>query len=312
MKNAILFDWFEFTLFFDDLYHALDVLHLRIDEFDKRCGRNGYKAGLIHNNGKLIVLYDGNEGMGVHFVFSGSCMDFFYSLVSRRFGSDGQYCLNFKDAKACFKEWYVNLRRGGFIKVSRLDVAFDVFDNSAVSCNSVRHSEFKTNWRTFERMQKVNKDGVVLGCTDYYGSRTSDVFLRVYDKKLEQKRLDVNSWVRFEFVLRNKYAGSFLDGFFSNFPRDYDNYCFGLFDRYFTLPDDIMDGIGCCGIMVVTLPDKAVKSIDTVFSWLASSCAKSLNTMLRYTNGDITWLYQIIQDAGPRRDEAWLFQTAPA
>lgn len=312
MKNAILFDWFEFTIFVDDVRVALSKLHMTVDEFQPRCGRNGYLKGLIHNNMKLVVLYDGNEGMGVHFVFSGSCMDFFYNCVCRKLDGSGQYCLNFKDAKAEFKRWYLSLRSVDLIKVSRLDVAFDIFNSDIITCDSVRFSEYKTNWRTFEHMEKQSKNGVRLGCTDYYGSRSSDVFLRVYDKKLEQKCDDVLSWVRFEFVLRNKYALAFLDGLFKlpDVTSTFDFYCLGLFERYFTLPDDLQCEVGDCSLFSITLPDKAVRSVETVFNWLASSCAKSLNTMMTYFDGDTAWLYEIIKNAGPRRDESWLFQTA--
>lgn len=316
MKNAILFDYFEFTIFTESVEFALSKLHLSMDEFSIRCGRNGYKSGLIHNSGKLIVLYDGNEGMGCHFVFSGSCMEFFYSLVSRSFGRDGQHILNFSSASDCFRNWYEGLRKDNLIKVSRLDVAFDFFTKK-ITVDSTRSmwmiGQVKTNWKKFERIEKCNRFGERLGITDYYGSRMSEVYLRVYDKFLEQgvDNSDIDSWTRFEFVMKNKLATAFLDGFFMSNMED--AYLRGLFYRYFDVDDEFYKlAFEDSSIVNITLPDKGIKNIDTVLSWLKISVAPSLHTLVRVFEGDVSWLYEIISASPPRKDTEFLIASTPA
>lgn len=309
MKNAIKFDYLEFTIFKEDVYAALSMLHLTMDEFSSRTGRNGYKSGLVHNSGKLIVLYDGSDGMGVHFVFSGSSMPFFYSLVSRRFDRDGQFELNFSSASDDFATWYKQLRKDDLIKVSRLDVAFDCF-SSAVSVDKTRQlwmdGAVHTNWRKFERLESFSKVGVRSGVTDYYGSKMSEVFMRCYDKKLEQNTDLVDYWTRFEFVVRNKYAVSFLDGFFAS--HSYDSYLNGLFKRYFDILDpDYIRELQLSSILEISLPDKPSKSIDTVLYWIREAVGPSLHSLMKFHDGGIDWLYTIIGESPPRKDEAFIF-----
>lgn len=309
MDNAIKFDYLEFTIFYESIHAALNRLHLCIEEFSPRTGRNGYKSGLVHNSGKLIVLYDGSEGMGCHFVFSGSCMDFFYSLVSRRIDRDGQLSLSFSSAHDNFASWYKQLRNEERIKISRLDIAFDCFSPS-VSVDRTRElwaeGLVKTNWRSFERLESFSKVGVRSGVTDYYGSRKSEVFMRCYDKRLEQEALDLESWTRFEFVLRNKYATSFLDGFFESF--DFDAYLRGLFNRYFNILDqDYLRELQLSSILAITLPEKKSKSIDSVLDWVREAVGPSLNTLIRFHYGGVDWLYELIVKSPPRRDEEFLF-----
>ena len=155
-------------------------------------------------------------------------------------------------------------------------------------------------------MESFSRAGVRSGVTDYYGSRKSEVFLRCYDKKLEQEADNVESWTRFEFVLRNKYATSFLDGFFSS--GDYDAYLRGLFKRYFDIDcQDYIRELQLSSIMSITLPEKKSKSIESVLDWVAEAVGPSLRTLIKFHYGGVDWLYELIEKSPPRRDEEFLF-----
>lgn len=61
------------------------------------------------------------------------------------------------------------------------------------------------------RLDPVLEYGVRSGSlTVYYGSKSSEVYMRCYDKAKEREREDVDYWVRWEIVLKNDKAMSFV------------------------------------------------------------------------------------------------------
>lgn len=311
MDNSIKIDYLEFTLFMG-LEKALKELNLSIDEFTQRsCGRNGYKAGLTSLiNDEFIVLYDGNEGMGTHFVFSGSVVSLFYKLLSRKFDYDGQMHLNFADSFNAFKDWFIRLDSQEQIKISRLDMAFDDyhFMDMDMIYSAYRNGLINTNWRTFD-YNRSEVAGKLSGLTYYFGSRKSEVFLRIYDKKLEQKNTDVSLWTRFEFQMKNKYATSFLRGLFESDASSLDNYAKGLFDRYFTIDsDEFRTFLGDVSLYKIGLPAKTEKTLSKMANWLETGVAPSLKTLVLFCDGNLEPIYRMIEEARPRKDTMYIRQ----
>ena len=313
MKNCVKFDWFEFTLFVSNPDYALSLLNMRRDEFVERSGRNGYKRGISHVSKCCDVFYDGSENMGIHFVFSGASMDFFYDLLSRRTDKSGQFKLNFRSRFYLFRDWYMRLAMSRSIKVSRLDVAFDDYSrfNSRQIWAMNSAGMILSNWRKFQQYESCDKRGNLIGHTGYYGSRSSDVFLRVYDKKLEQECDDLDIWTRYEFVLKNDYASAFLNGLFQLPESDLMPYYCGLFKKYF-YNIQIIECFSALEPFNIGKLSKPAKSISTVLAWFNTAVAPSVRTLIKYAHGDMSWLYESISNASSRRDEEYLLSSAPA
>jgi len=93
------------------------------------------------------------------------------------------------------------------LRVSRADFAIDIKGASA------KPSEVETAWHEgkvltraekFTSIQSVTKDNVSLGQTVYIGSRSSPLFMRVYDKGAEQGTGE--DWVRVEVEMKHPVA----------------------------------------------------------------------------------------------------------
>lgn len=159
-------------------------------------GMMGYKSGLAI--GAIKILYDGNEGMGIHVAMSGD--------ACRQIEAMG------------LKDWadYLHrLFRSG-CKFTRLDIAFDDFAGYLdldVILASARSGNVSCHFKSLAEINswnigKVNSESD--GKTVYFGKRSSDTFLRFYDKAAEQKQEGLH-WVRAEIELKRRNAHSFVE-----------------------------------------------------------------------------------------------------
>jgi len=88
---------------------------------------------------------------------------------------------------------------------SRLDIAIDVFNYPDLYLyDFYKFGASKTSWRGRGRKLETN----------YWGSRTSQQQIRLYDKKVEQKNkgktVEFESWWRLEFQLRGHKASNYF------------------------------------------------------------------------------------------------------
>jgi hypothetical protein len=101
------------------------------------------------------------------------------------------------------------------VRVNRLDLAFDDYDGLLGVEKVLDYLErgfCVTNWRVADYHRSIEIGGGYLGATCYLGSRVSDNFARVYDKRaLELKRGAVEAalpahWVRLELEVKHDRA----------------------------------------------------------------------------------------------------------
>ena len=153
-------------------------------------GGMGYKKRLQY--GHITIFYDGSENMGTHVEMSGQ--------GCREFETSGHSWL---DLIAI-----VELDKG---KLTRLDIAIDTVDDSlrltqinyALRQGNIRTQFTKT--RTTESAD-ITSDGLAnKSRTRYFGSGTSRVMFRIYDKAA-QMCLQDTKWLRFELQLRDDRA----------------------------------------------------------------------------------------------------------
>ncbi|MBQ7783294.1 MAG: replication initiation factor domain-containing protein [Oscillospiraceae bacterium] len=104
------------------------------------------------------------------------------------------------------------------MNLSRLDVAYDDFDGllnittilNETLCNGYDASTGRLNQGNFvSRFSDFDVNLGSKGVSCYYGSKSSDVRIRIYDKKAERKRDDIDHWVRCELQLRGANAIGF-------------------------------------------------------------------------------------------------------
>lgn len=177
-------------LFFSLDYLAFTSKSLKIEDLEKRLqgddliklekGKLGYKQAYLYK--KCYIYYDGSENMGIHFDCPSKGL--FYA-----------------------KDFFGLPNIGRDFKFTRIDLALDVKDRGLFDLIKMATStgNLKTrwkSWRTVEERTTVTNE--LLGRTIYFGSRKSEVMLRVYDKALEQGLQE--DWTRLELEIKGDSA----------------------------------------------------------------------------------------------------------
>ncbi len=206
--NRILFDWLTFTARRDTLSQVFALIGIDFDKFAKLDrGIRGYKQryyfegitvaydgssfvdnkGVVHNMGIMVDIC----GKGCRAFESYSCITFF-DLVNYLVDHNDDY------------------------NITRLDVAYDDFigllDIQRLYGDAMSHNYVTKFHRVDFVFSRDDRDDVVEGYTLYFGSPSSDIMFRIYDKRAEQQIIsDCDHWVRFEMQLRNDRAAFFCN-----------------------------------------------------------------------------------------------------
>lgn len=194
-QNLILYDWLTFSTGFlrDEVLLFLGLDHVQ------------WKTGL-----KTRLLYDERweyEGISIHWSAphssnnSGCCVEM-----------SGGGCRTFETfGGKCFPRLLYDLVEMG-ANITRLDIAYDDFtgvidlDEMFRACNAL---EFKCTSKSFSTNLSAT-DREHFGKSVCHGARSSEVFFRCYDKRVERGAYDEFShWVRFEIQLRKNAAMNF-------------------------------------------------------------------------------------------------------
>ena len=105
------------------------------------------------------------------------------------------------------------------ITISRLDLAFD--DHTGIIQIGTWAEFARRLWFTSrcsamqitESFEKLAPE--FCGLSICHGSRSSNVYIRIYDKRIERHAFDLDHWVRFEVQLRADAAQGFVENFCS-------------------------------------------------------------------------------------------------
>lgn len=194
-KNMELrFDWLTFRIrgdwFVDDVIR--DLLYDFPEQYILQKGRYGYKTMKFHHF--VSVMYDGYDpAMGICVDISGQGMSYLYE-------QGFSFIRLFQQLSMCDAA------------ITRLDVALDCFDHEldlSLIEDCVLRRAYTSKWKKVKIIHSYDSAGV--GTDIQFGVRSSLSMLRIYDKKVEQKRDDMDYWVRLEFQLRDEIASSFAD-----------------------------------------------------------------------------------------------------
>lgn len=227
LENGLIVsvDWLSFTI--TSLSSVDDVIaflgYNRMDFDNMAHGGKGYKSMVRLNGYPVSIMFDGNDDMGIHVDISGSAISevvrsFSGTLaVSTPFGPGYEIDFN----STFLRELLSSIRKHGHI--TRLDLAVDDIGSRYFTTDDLVSLYFETRivskFRNLKNVVESELSGNKTGHTLYFGSRRSDMFLRVYDKQLERNKKNASSdippiifpWVRWEMECKNDRANAIAD-----------------------------------------------------------------------------------------------------
>ena len=224
-QNCFLIDWFSASCVLDagtDWTDMLPILGLEKcdpESFTDGWGHHGYKKS--RSNLGIRIYYDFTDDDNViskrYWVeMSGRGCRTFETLSTKTFTDLFKLCVPAAPDKDPV-----------FARVSRIDLAFDIFDNPFIfdrvkAARASRSIVSLFGVSTLCEGETLTPGGAAANYTErtiYFGSMKSDIYMRLYDKKLERLRSDIDSWYRWEIVFKNSNALELIQTYL----RDY--YC---------------------------------------------------------------------------------------
>lgn len=195
-KNLII-DYLTFSTKIDTVDSIKEFLGFADLPFQQLKGRYFYKDRLYFEG--INIYYNGfNDDMGICVELSGKgCRNF------EQLGT-GDYMEVFS---------YINANKGD-LNITRLDISYDDFDKLLdfdYIENEIKKGHYLSRFKKFKVEREYSKNADKRSFCIYFGSKNqSDTLFRMYDKRAEQMRFDIEHWVRFEIQLRNDRANCFL------------------------------------------------------------------------------------------------------
>lgn len=301
-------DWISFTVKVQSsLSDILSRFGLSISQFrEMPRGLNGYRSQLRHdveNNGFIRVLYDGAVDMGVHIDITGTAVSYalqcFKDSRLRHTPFGDAYEIPFDCTPDNMIRFYLQSIRD-IADITRFDTAIDDFGTRYFSVSDVRklidNRQLVSPLRSHEYIIKAsNVDGQIMGDTVYIGSKKSDLFIRIYDKGLEQnKNVD---WVRWELQVRDAKANAYVDELVHT--GRISTVAVGVLSRYvrFVVLDDSnrsrcstlsrwSDFIGEMNAIRLSIPEKS-PSVDAKREWIYRQVLPTIAGLMVAYAGDI-------------------------
>ena len=302
-------DWLSFTdVSNTDINASLSEFgFVREDFIDNEKGAFGYKKMLLHTGSSFRVLYDGNDGMGFHYDFSGSSMHVLFSKYVDSLYEDTPFGPGLDVDLKILVSLFQKIRLLGHI--TRLDLAIDnkvdIFFSLPELQKILEDCRYVSKFRSWQLVKDCTTSNELVGATIYLGSRKSDIMLRVYDKQLEQIAKGIEGasdipWVRWEIELKNEYANIVLNDFLNGV--DVGSLAFGILSNYLRiiLFDDcnksrcssdpvwaaFIEEVQKIRLFVMQEPPTLLDKRE----WVLRQVAPTITGLILANYGDISWL----------------------
>ena len=191
-ENMLIYDWLSFSSKVHTVEQIKELLGLMDVPYQEIYGFYGYGKRITYEG--VSILYDGHmPDMGVMLDMSGQGCRTFETLGT------GDWELLFELIKYGQGEKCMN--------ITRLDIAYDDYEgilDITKICRDTEAGHYISRTRNFQIINS-NKGKTVL-----HGSKSSSVFIRIYDKAKERGHTDGRHWVRLELQLRDRNALGFI------------------------------------------------------------------------------------------------------
>lgn len=305
----VIIDWLEFTVLNMSLTDALDIINLDWDQFsplDK--GRFGYNNQIKWSDGNIFIMFSSsdekpnaetkiNMKSGIHVVISGQgCR---------------QYSVH-HDLIALINRLSMLPK----VNFSRIDLAIDDYSSQIVSYDKINKAAkkgyFTSRWSKWDELtSRQTSTNAYLGRTMYFGSQSSDLFCRIYDKSLERKAKSAETsipprWTRLELVYRKERALKLAENIIQGLPIG--RALRGTLKQYirFLIPsptDKNKSRWKSARWWITLLEDveklqltikKEPKTIEEMTSWIDQQIAPTMAAILKAQEGDLAWLRSIL------------------
>ena len=199
-ENRLIFDWVSFSTRKHKPDEIMDLLGMRDCPWEILASGNGY-THRHHFGGVSISFVDGDM----------SHVGGFYLL-----DMSGKGCRTFETYGHGDYDVLFNLVRKEEgkpkilqdVRLTRLDVAYDDLTgvlNIDQICDKTRLGEFVSRIQRYESIYGSNGNSV------NFGSKGSNVFIRIYDKARERGFTDGRHWIRCELQIRKENACGFVN-----------------------------------------------------------------------------------------------------
>lgn len=189
--DILLVDYLTFTLRGFDLETVIDLLGLNGVNWEQI---DRYMNGYPHRKffGGISVMYGGTDEMGI-------CVSM-----------SGQGCRTYETYGANdFFGLFVLICNNSDVNITRLDIAFD--DHSGIlDLDRLRVDTDMGYYLSKSRKWTIEYGSD--GCTLYFGSKKSNMLIRIYDKAAERGFGPDVHWIRTEIQMRDEIALGFARG----------------------------------------------------------------------------------------------------
>ncbi len=195
-ENRIIYDYLSFSSKIHSLNSIIEFLGLQDVRFENLKGFYGYRDRLYFDG--ISIHYNGREDMGICVEMSGKgCRTW------EKYGNS-----DYDGLFAEILENYSDDSEKREINITRLDVAYDDFDGILDLPLLLKETQALHYVSRFKDWQVINGNK---GASVNHGSTRSNIYIRIYDKRLEQNvQKIIKHWVRCEIQMRKECALGFI------------------------------------------------------------------------------------------------------
>lgn len=307
-------DWLSFTIFPDFINEANVFSEFGFDKENFTLlpyAHYGYKYEYKLNGYDLRILFgqvnENCPAMGVHFSISGSSIGAFLQAFKLLYDLEAYSDL------ACIRFLFSRILEKG--QITRLDCAIDDIGCNFFSFDDilfrVENRLFSTKFKSF-RFEYESVFNAPTGKTLYFGKRTSQVFLRIYDKKLEQEKKEngfndgfCSDWLRWELELKDERATLFAQKLVNG--ESFGFLVFGVLNNYIRFIVRDNENISRCssdqiwlrfienvGAVKLSVPIRD-KTLKEKREWFSKQCASTLTAIVFADGGSIDFILDCVK-----------------
>lgn len=204
-ENCVIIDWFSATTRNWEPLQLIRYLGLDVTSFRPTYGQDGYADRLFFGGIAIDYHLKNNDP----------------EQTNVRLCMSGQGCRQFETSSDFgFMQLFCDVNNGDF-DVKRLDIAYDDVDREG-GCGLLDlpkiarytlHQRFVSKWNGGQVVDSFraggNDEPMIHALTVQFGSKKSELLLRIYDKAKERGGLDYH-WVRSELQMNRQRAAGFI------------------------------------------------------------------------------------------------------